>query len=118
MKLSINRLKIYAYHGVLPQEQKVGANFYLTIQAEVDADDTALKGDNLQGTVSYVNIVESAKEEMKTPSRLLENVVYRVAHRLLNDFPRIQEVSVILEKENPPLRVHAERIEVGFTLTR
>ena len=118
MKLYISRLKVYAYHGVLPQEQTVGANFYLTIQAEVDADDTALRGDDLSGTVSYAEVIASATEEMQTPSRLLENVVFRIASRLLADFPRIVEVTVSLEKENPPLRAHAESIGVGLTLTR
>ena len=60
MKLYISRLKVYAYHGVLPQEQTVGANFYLTIEAEVDADDTALRGDDLSGTVSYAEVIASA----------------------------------------------------------
>ena len=118
MKLYISRLKVYAYHGVLPQEQTVGANFYLTIQAEVDADNTALRGDDLRGTVSYAEVIASATEEMQTPSRLLENVVFRIASRLLADFPRIAEVTVSLEKENPPLRAQAESIGVGLTLTR
>ena len=118
MKLYISRLKVYAYHGVLPQEQTVGANFYLTIEAEVDADDTALRGDDLSGTVSYAEVIASATEEMQTPSRLLENVVFRIASRLLADFPRIAEVSVFLEKENPPLKAQAESIGVGLTLTR
>ena len=76
LSLTIRRLKVYAYHGVLPQEEKVGANFYLTIRAKVEADDTATKGDDLQGTVSYADIVEVAEEEMKQRSRRLENVVY------------------------------------------
>ncbi len=118
LSLTIRRLKVYAYHGVLPQEEKVGANFYLTIRAKVEADDTATKGDDLQGTVSYADIVEVAEEEMKQRSRLLENVVYRIARRLLDDFPRMREVNVELEKENPPLRAQAERVEVGLTLAR
>ncbi len=118
LKLSISRLKVYAYHGVLPQEQTVGANFYLTIQAEVDADDAALRDDDLRGTVSYAEVIASATEEMQIRSRLLENVVFRIARRLLADFPRIAEVTVSLEKENPPLRAHAESIGVGLTLTR
>ena len=118
ISLSINRLKVYAYHGVLPQEQTIGANFYLTIQAQVDADDASLKADELTGTVRYADVIESAVEEMMTTSRLLEHVVCRIANRLLDDFPRIREVSVFLEKENPPLRAQAESIGVGFTLKR
>jgi len=118
VSLCINRLKLYAYHGVLPQERKVGANFYVTINARVAADRAALEEDDLAGTVNYAEVIRAATEEMQTASRLLEHVAHRIARRLLDDFGRIREVSVTLEKENPPLRAQTEHVSVGLTLAR
>lgn len=118
INLSINRLKIYAFHGVLPQERKVGANFYLTIKARVEVDDSALKEDCLKGTVSYADVIKVATEEMKVASQLLENVAFRIANKLLSDFNRIQEVNVYIEKENPPLKAQTEGVGINLTLFR
>ncbi|MBQ7180851.1 MAG: dihydroneopterin aldolase [Bacteroidaceae bacterium] len=118
INLSIKRLRLYAHHGVLPQERRIGANFYLTINACVEADKAAMERDELAGTVSYADVVRVAAEEMQTASRLLEHVACRIARRLLDDFGRIREVSVFIEKENPPLRAQADSIGVGLTLAR
>ena len=54
-KIIIEGLRLYAYHGVLPQERKVGA--YFTIDAEITTDfSSAIETDDLRGTLNYADI--------------------------------------------------------------
>ena len=117
-EIHIRRLCIRAFHGVLPQEKKVGAFFFVTLRLVVKADNSAFTQDRLQGTVSYADIAEAVKDEMRTPSRLLEHAAHRIALRLLSDFPPIQTVEILLEKENPPMQAQAEGVGVSLSLSR
>lgn len=117
MKIILERMKTYAQHGVLDQERMVGANFYTTVIAETDHMD-AVWTDELQDTVSYADIVEVVRQEMATPSRLLEHVTGRIARRLLNDFPTLNHVTVRVIKENPPFQAQCEGAGVEVELHR
>ena len=55
-KIIIKGLKLFAYHGVNPEEKENGQNFILDITAELDAD-AAKKSDNIDDTVSYAKII-------------------------------------------------------------
>ena len=118
VEIKINRLRLFARHGDLPQEQAVGANFYVSICATVKASDKALQDDDLTGTESYALMAETVKEEMVQTSQLLEHLAWRIGKRLLADFPRISRVTVRVEKENPPIGMQAESVGIKVTLER
>ncbi|MDE7032774.1 MAG: dihydroneopterin aldolase, partial [Muribaculaceae bacterium] len=50
--IEINRLKVYAYHGVGDQETKVGNDFEVSVHLEYPCD-YAMKTDRLGFTLSY-----------------------------------------------------------------
>ncbi len=118
MDIHITRLRLRGYHGVMPQERIVGADFLITLQATVEVDEQSIEQDALLGTVSYADIVEVIKQEMDTPSNLLENLAMRIGRHLLRDFSRIKYLTLQVEKENPPIGVIAEGIGVSITLSR
>ena len=113
-KVIIRQLRLFAYHGVMEQERKVGA--YFIINLEVDTDFTrALQQDDLAGTISYADLFTIIQREMALPSQLLEHVAGRIAHHLLKDFPQIQSVEILLEKLNPPIpgsQIHSSAIHL------
>ncbi len=115
MKLIIERQKIYARHGVLPQEQMVGAYYYVSIEAET-SHTKSIETDQLSDTISYADMAQAISEEMTTSSKLLEHAAGRIAHRLLSDFPLIDRIKVKLIKENPPMGVECQGagVEVEF----
>ena len=50
-KVFLKDLRLHAYHGVLPQENKIGSDFIINI--EFDTDFThAMETDELSGTVN------------------------------------------------------------------
>ena len=117
MYIELKGLQFYAFHGVLPQEKEVGSYFYLDLKLKTDFSKAA-QTDCLEGTISYADIFEAAKEEMKTPSQLLENVCERIAQRLFEDFHRIEEMDIKLVKENPPMGACGKSIGVSAHYTR
>ena len=118
MQISIQKMKVYAFHGVLPQENLVGANYYVTLEADVEVDDSAAYGDQLEGTVNYALLCHLVQEEMAIPSKLLEHVVKRMADKILAKFPTINHVFIHLEKENPPLGICCQGVGIKIAQAR
>ena len=116
-EISVNRIKVYARHGVSPQERTVGADFYVTVTALVEVGPSAWRDDQLEGTADYSRFVGIAKREMSVPSNLLEHVAARIASSVLAECPSVQKVSVTIEKENPPLGVLCDGVSVKLTQT-
>ena len=117
MYIRLEGMKFYAYHGVLPQENLVGANYYIDLKLKTDFS-RAAETDELEGTVNYADIHAVVKEEMHTPSKLLEHVCQRIASRLFKDFLTIESIDIALYKENPPMGACAQRIGVEASYQR
>lgn len=117
-EIIIRRLRLHGFHGVLPQERQVGADFYVTLTATADVSDEALLHDSLEGTVDYGRVAQVLKKEMLPPCQLLERAAMRMASGVLRDFPRVSRVELLLEKENPPMKVQTEGVGVKILLVR
>ncbi len=102
MRIFFKGLRIYAYHGVMPQEHTVGANFIIDLSIKTDFTKACLD-DDLDGTINYADVLQYVKAEMSISSLLLEKVAYRICQRLLKEFPSIEEIDIRLSKENPPM---------------
>ena len=110
-------MKFYAFHGVLPQENVVGAYYYVDLKLKTDFTHAA-ETDELEGTVSYADIFTAVQEEMAIPSKLLEHVCQRIASRIFKDYPTIETIDICLYKENPPMGACAQRIGVEVSYQR
>ena len=117
-EISVNRIKVYAYHGVSPQERTVGADFYVTVSALVEVEASAWQDDQLEGTADYSRFVSIVRREMAVPSNLLEHVASRIASAVLAECSSVQKVCVTIEKENPPLGVLCDGVSVKIEQAR
>ena len=117
MYIRMEGMKFYAFHGVMPQENVVGSYFYINLKLKTDFT-RAAETDELEGTVSYADIYTTVKEEMETPSKLLEHVCQRIAQRIFTDFPTIEAIDIRLNKENPPMGACAKNIGVEVHYVR
>lgn len=117
MYIHLKGLKLYAYHGVLPQENQVGAEYTIDLRLKTDFTQAA-ETDRLEGTVNYAEVFNAVKKEMEIPSQLLEHVAWRIARRLLDDFPTISKVDIALYKQNPPMGADCSLVGVEATYLR
>lgn len=113
----LKKISIYAYHGVDPQETKVGNTFLIDLKLKTDIS-TAMATDNLADTVSYAAIYQALVEEMNIPSRLLEHVAARIARRIFHDFPTIESIKLKLFKQNPPMGADIDHAGIELCCNR
>jgi dihydroneopterin aldolase len=109
--INLNTIRLYAYHGCLSEETKIGGNFTVDVTIETDFSEAA-KTDNLNLTVDYCDVFEIVKKEMAIPSKLIEHVGRRIALSLLNSIPRIDAVKVCVTKIAPPMNGDVESVSI------
>ncbi len=100
--ISLENVVFYSYHGVMPQERKVGNSYVINLRLQADIE-KAVYSDNVHDTVNYANVYNVLKEEMAIPSNLLEHVCGRIVKRIFNEFPSVNEIEIKLSKQNPPM---------------
>lgn len=115
-KIYLRNVRFHAFHGVLPQEGIVGNDYLVNLVLDYDFS-SALKTDDLQGTINYAEVYQKVREEMAVPSKLLEHVAGRIAHRLFSDFPEIQKLQLSITKVNPPMGADSDGAGVEVVLT-
>lgn len=100
--IQLNEMVFFAHHGVASQETKVGNLFTINLTLDVPLE-MAAKSDLVKDTINYATLYQVIKEEMDIPSKLLENACYRVAKRILKEFPQIERLTLSVAKQNPPM---------------
>lgn len=102
-EIIIKGLKIFAYHGVNPEETENGQEFELDITLFADLE-KARKTDDLEETINYAKarkVINAAMTEK--PYKLIERAAEEVANRLIENFPKLLSVEVLLKKPNAPM---------------
>lgn len=101
-KIVLENIKIYAYHGVLPEETILGTYFLLNVEIHSDLEKASIS-DDLKDTINYAEINDIIHEEMKIPSQLLEHIAGRVIKKIHQKFPKITFIKLKITKTNPPM---------------
>ncbi|MBQ3132765.1 MAG: dihydroneopterin aldolase [Clostridia bacterium] len=117
-KIILRGLRVYAYHGVFPEEKREGQTFVLDITLSVDLT-RAGETDALADTVSYADVVETVKQTMTEKAcDLIEHAASRVAAAILAAYPPVTEVTVRLAKPEAPVDAEFEYMAVEITRSR
>lgn len=116
-KIFIKGLRIYAHHGVMPQETAIGAYFTIDITITTDFNN-AIETDELDGTISYADVYDVIKREMSVPSKLLEHAAGRIVKALMTEYENISEINITLTKENPPMGADCSGAGIEITKKR
>lgn len=111
----IERLRLYAFHGVMPQERRVGGWFLISLRVHYNIS-AAMQSDSVDDTLNYAELCQVVKWEMAVPSRLLEHAAGRVAEAVFAAFPAATSLDLKLTKENPPMGADCEGAGVELHL--
>jgi len=112
--IKVENIRIFAYHGCLKEETKIGSDYRVDLQVKANLQ-TSAKTDDLKDTVDYVFLNKVIKEEMKTPSHLLETVAKRILNRVFSEDESIKKATVWISKLNPPIGGDVERVTIKMT---
>ena len=100
--IMLDDLRFHAYHGVMEQEHLTGNDYSVSLRVGCDMYG-AVESDVFDKTVGYEDVYRIVKEEMATPSALVEHVAGRIARRLGKEYPQISSLVVKVMKLNPPM---------------
>lgn len=115
MTIRLNDIRIFARHGVMEDERTAGAWFRIGLSTQGDFFEAMMK-DELESTVNYAEMADIVKREMAIPSRLLENVAWRIAHSILQEVKNVREIEVTVHKEHPPICMECASASVTVAL--
>ena len=115
--VKVENLKIYAFHGCMEEEKVIGSDYIVNICAVCSVGKKAF-GDEIGGTVNYVDLARIAKREMSIRSKLLEAVVNRIISSCFNEISVLEQISVTISKLNPPINADVEAVSVSMDKKR
>jgi dihydroneopterin aldolase len=96
--IEVNGIKIYAFHGCLPEEEKIGGHYTVDVMLNTDFTLAALN-DDLDKTIDYVDVNRIVCEEMAIRSKLIEHVGQRILDRFKKEIENMDDQSrEVLEK--------------------
>lgn len=108
-------VRFYAYHGVMPQERRVGGDFLVNLRVGYPLD-KAILSDDVADTLDYAALYGVVKTEMMQPSRLLEHVAGRITQAIEKRFPLVTSIDLELTKLNPPMGADCDGASVEIHL--
>ncbi|MDG1213851.1 MAG: dihydroneopterin aldolase [Flavobacteriaceae bacterium] len=98
----LKNIKVFAYHGCLAEETLIGSDYIVALKVWADLKKSTAS-DQLGDTVDYVLLNAIVKEEMATPSKLLEHVAQRIIQSVFKQSNLVDKVQVSVAKINPPI---------------
>ncbi|CRK85386.1 dihydroneopterin aldolase [Neobacillus massiliamazoniensis] len=114
----MDRMEFYGYHGVFPEENRLGQRFAVDLTVSLDLK-KAGETDDLDYSVNYGELYQVCKEIVEgKPYKLVESVAEKIAGSLLQQFPLIEEVKVKVIKPDPPIPGHYRSVAVEITRGR
>jgi dihydroneopterin aldolase len=108
--ITVEGIRVFAFHGHLPEEAVLGGHFIVNVWVEADTDEVE-KTDDLNDTVDYVKVIEIVKQQMAVRSNMIEHPTRRIVDAIL-PLNKVQKVTVEVEKIQPPIDAVFDKISV------
>lgn len=118
MKIHLQEMVFYGYHGVHPEERKLGQRFVVNLEIATDPRlDAQIR--NLEDTVDYTRVYEEVRHTMETKQfHLLENCGNEILDHVMANFPQILTARVRIRKPSVPINGSLSAVEVELERNR
>ncbi|MFC2948852.1 dihydroneopterin aldolase [Virgibacillus sediminis] len=111
-KIILNKMRFYGFHGLFPEENKLGQRFDVDAELFLDLK-RAGKTDNMENSINYGEVYERIGALVEGEAvNLIETLAERIADELLGDFPLLAACRVKVIKPDPPIPGHYESVAV------
>ena len=114
--IKVEGIRIFAYHGHLPEEAKLGGHFIVNVWVNTNTLEVE-KTDDLKDTVDYVKIIDIVNEQMAIRANMIEVPAKRIVDAIL-PLNKVQKVKVEVEKIQPPIDAAFDKISVTIKANR
>jgi len=111
-RLRLMNLVFHAYHGLLPEEERLGQRFEVDVELLLDLA-AAARADEPQPTVDYTDAL-ALVEQIVTQRRfgLVEALAEALAEGIRQRFSTLEGVIIRVRKPNPPVATTFDGLEV------
>lgn len=108
----------YAYHGVFPEENRLGQRFTVDIVLEADLKEAAAD-DDIDKSIDYGAVYEATKRVVEGKTyQLVESVAERVADEMLTAFNSVERATIKVIKPDPPIHGHYDHVAIEIVRSR
>lgn len=102
-KVKLNGLMFYGYHGLFPEENKLGQRFTVDLELLTDLKPSG-RSDDMNDSIDYGEAYQVVQKVVEGEARnLVEAVADEVAHSLFEAFEKLDAVKVYIDKPGPPI---------------
>jgi len=112
IKISLNKVKIFGYHGLHQEEKITGAEFEVSMDVFFHVSKRLT---HLHDTIDYTVLYNIVKERMNEPAELLETIVQDISDRVRETFPHTKQINITISKIHPPLANFRGQFSVSLT---
>ncbi|MBQ9228087.1 MAG: dihydroneopterin aldolase [Eubacterium sp.] len=117
-KITVKGLKLFAYHGVNPEEKQNGQPFVIDVDYYLDLE-KACHSDCLDDTVSYAKVVKTIRSVFTAESfDLIERAAQAVAEALLAAYPSVMKTEITVKKPEAPVSADFDYMAVTVVRER
>lgn len=110
-------LEFYGYHGVIPEENRLGQRFLVDIEMHADLSRSGAS-DDLHDTVDYVAVYDDVRAIVEgPPCQLIETVATRIADRILAAYA-VTTVRIRVRKPDVPIPARLEYVGIEIERSR
>lgn len=111
-EIHISNLQFYGYHGVFPEETKLGQKFFVNLVLFVDIKQAGLS-DSLEDTVNYKEVYDLVKDLAEVKKfKLIESLAENIAKVILEAFDSVKNIEVEVRKPQVPIQGHCDYVSV------
>ncbi|MFC4777243.1 dihydroneopterin aldolase [Paenibacillus sp. GCM10023252] len=116
--MHLRNMSFFGYHGVYPEENKLGQRYMVDIILKLDLEQAA-RTDDLEATINYADIHAFTKKIVEgKPFKLIEALCGNIASRVLENYTMVHEVTVKVTKPNPPFDIVFDGVTVELSRGR
>jgi dihydroneopterin aldolase/2-amino-4-hydroxy-6-hydroxymethyldihydropteridine diphosphokinase len=111
-RITISNLEVFAYHGVLKEENALGQKFLVSAELETDITKAA-KNDDIHESINYASVCKTIEAYLKENTfKLIETTADRLAEHLLKTYDRINKIKVEIKKPWAPILMTLDTVSV------
>ena len=111
-KIYINDLEFVGYHGVFPEEKKLGQKFLVSVEILADVREAGITG-NLEKSIHYGHVAADIEKIFSKKSyNLIETCAEKIAMGILRKYELVQEIKVLVKKPWAPIQMHFKEVAV------
>ena len=111
-KIILNTMQFYGFHGLLPEENKLGQRFNIDLELIADLKKPG-ETDDMNDSIHYGQVYDIVQEIVEGEAKnLIEAVAEVIATRLLSSFDLLQACRVKVIKPDPPIPGHYQSVAV------